>query len=86
MVNDAAAPDTPELSVPVPKTVVPSSNVTVPVGVPPVLLTVAVNVTDCPGAAGAAEEVRKVQVSSEEIWPTLWVNEALLLWKLLSPP
>ena len=37
---------TPPLSVPDPNVVAPSRNVTVPVGVPPVPVTVAVNVTD----------------------------------------
>lgn len=42
----------------VPNEVVPSMNVTEPVGVPPVPVTVAVNVTDAPAAEGLAEETR----------------------------
>jgi hypothetical protein len=52
------------LSVPMPIVVVPSSNVTVPVGVPVPLLgvTVAVKVTDCPNVLGFGDEVRSVVV------------------------
>src|SRR5438552_2974765 len=58
----------PPLSVPVPSVVVPSLNVTVPVGVPappPLGLTVAVKVTDCPNAEGLADEVIVVVVATE---------------------
>jgi hypothetical protein len=51
---------TPLLSVPVPSVVTPSRNVTVPVGVPPAPLTVAVKVTDCPATDGFTEEVSAV--------------------------
>ena len=53
IVNVAAPP----LTVPVPKTVAPSINVTVPVdaGRPPGVITVALNVTDCPKTLGLTE-------------------------------
>ena len=55
----------PPLSAEVPSTVVPSRNVTVPVGVPVVdELTVAVKVTDCPRSEGFAEDIRTVLVST----------------------
>jgi hypothetical protein len=43
---------TPFVSVPVPRVVVPSRNVTVPVGVPPLEVTFAVSVTAAAAAAG----------------------------------
>ena len=49
------------LSVPVPMTIAPSLNVTVPVGAAPV--TVAVKITDCPKALGFSEEVTTVVVA-----------------------
>ena len=55
------------MSVPVPRVVVPSLNVTVPVGVPApgaVTVTVAVNVTDCPKTDGFTLEVTTVDVES----------------------
>lgn len=50
----------------VPKPIVdaPSLNVTVPVGVVEALVTVAVNVTDCPTPDGLADEVRAVLVAT----------------------
>jgi hypothetical protein len=52
---------TPEpFRVPVPRFVPPSIKVTVPVGVPPVPVTVAVNVTDWPAVEGFREELRAV--------------------------
>jgi hypothetical protein len=54
----------PELMVPVPSVARPSLNVTVPVGVPPLPLTVAVNVMLCPGAAGFTLDVRIVVVGT----------------------
>jgi hypothetical protein len=60
VVKVACAPEVPELRVAVPRVVLPSLNVTVPVGVPPDPLTVAVNVTDWPDDAGSAEEAREV--------------------------
>lgn len=57
-----------------PKTVVPSWNATVPVGVPPLApRTVAVNVTDWPGAAGFADEDTEVVVPTN---CTASLNEA----------
>ena len=53
----------PLLSVPVPKRVVPSKKLTVPVEVPApgeTALTVAVKVTDCPKTEGFTEEVKFV--------------------------
>lgn len=57
-----AEPGALELKFVVASEVVPSRNVTVPVGVPPELLTVAVNVTDWPPADGLAEETSAVAV------------------------
>ena len=57
----------PLLNVPVPSVVVPSLNVTVPVGVPPLLVTVAVKVTDWPKVEGFVPEDRAVVVVD---WPT----------------
>ncbi len=54
---------TPEpFRVPVPRVAAPSLNVTVPVGVPPAELTVAVNVTIWPKTEGWADEVSAVVV------------------------
>lgn len=53
----------PALSVPVPIEALPSMNVTVPVGVPELLPTVAVNVIDCVNVAGFAEETTVVVVA-----------------------
>ena len=53
----------PALKVPLPIALAPSRNETVPDGVPgEVLLTVAVNVTDCPVVDGFAEDVTVVVV------------------------
>ena len=57
-VANVATPD--PFSVPVPRVVAPSLNVAVPVGVPPVPVTVAVNVTDCPKTEGFCEDVSVV--------------------------
>ena len=51
---------TPPLRVPVPSVPPPSRNVTVPVGVPPPLLTVAVKVTDWPEVLGLSDDMRAV--------------------------
>src|SRR5436190_1424160 len=61
--------------------VAPSEKVTTPVGVP-VPLTVAVNVTLCPKAAGFAKETTSVL---EAALATVWVTVPLLAWKLPSP-
>src|SRR6266581_917849 len=52
-----------ESSVPVPRLVAPSRNVTVPVGMPTGELTVAVKVTDWPNTDGFAEDTRAVVVA-----------------------
>jgi hypothetical protein len=54
-VENVATP--PALSVPVPSKVAPSRKVTVPVGVPARLVTVAVKVTDWPKVEGFGEPV-----------------------------
>ena len=57
---------TPPLRVPVPRTLAPSLNVTVPVGTPvpgAVGDTVAVNVTPCPNTEGLTELTSAVEVS-----------------------
>jgi hypothetical protein len=61
--------DVPKVAVPplsgaVPNTVVPFLNVTVPVGVPLLELTVAVNVTACPTLDGFCDEVSVVVVTA----------------------
>jgi hypothetical protein len=68
-------------SVPVPSVIAPSLNVTIPVGVPPPLLvTVAVNVTACPNVLGLAEEESPVAVA-----PTIYVNLSAALVGLVPP-
>ena len=52
------------LRLPVPSVVELSKNVTVPVGVPPEDVTVAVNVTDAPNPAGFRLEDRAVEVEN----------------------
>ena len=46
----------PPLSVEVPSVAAPSLKVTVPVGVPPALVTVAVNITLCPTTLGLSDD------------------------------
>jgi hypothetical protein len=76
----------PALSVPVPIDVVPSLNVTVPVGVPlpgAVVLTVAVNVTDWPNTDGFVDDATVVLVAAAF---TVCVRlEELLAEKFESP-
>jgi hypothetical protein len=78
----------PPLSVPVPKVIPPSLNVTVPPGVPlpgALALTVAVKVTPWPHTDGLAEELTLVVVLAGL---TVWFNGAPVLslpLKLLSP-
>jgi len=55
----------PAFKVPLPIEVAPSKKITVPVGVPAVLVTVAVNVTVCPAVDGFSEEATTVL----EGWP-----------------
>jgi hypothetical protein len=61
-----AVPATTDVKAFVPNTVEPSLKVTVPVGVPPEPVTVAVNVMELPSAAGLAEEAREVVVAGRE--------------------
>ena len=65
----------PAASEAVPSTAVPSRNVTMPLGVPPLPLTVAVKVTDCPALLGLAEEA-SVTVAAAALAPaaTVWVS------------
>jgi hypothetical protein len=71
----------------VPSVVVPSTNATVPVGVPvpgATGVTVAVNVTDCPSPDGFAEDTTVVVVAAVF---TVWVSaDDVLPVKLPSPP
>lgn len=70
-----------------PRSIVPSKKVTVPVAVPaPGALadTVAVSVTGCPAYCGLGEAVRRVVVAS---WFTTWVNTGEVPGaSLASPP
>src|SRR5260221_1960375 len=80
VVNAAA----PAASAAVPITVAPSLNVTVPVGVPAPLLTVAVNVTACPTLLGLTEDARAVVVGT---LLTAWLSARDVLGvKAASPP
>ena len=77
----------PELSsVPVAKTVAPSLNTTVPVGVPvpgAVAITLAVTITGWPYSEGLALEVTEVV---EVAWFTSWLRfDDVLLVKFVSP-
>ena len=66
-----------------PSVAAPSLNVTVPVGVPPLPATVAVNVTDCPNTDGFAEDTTVVVV---EACVTVCVRvEEVLPVKFASP-
>ena len=69
--------------VPVPRVFAPSLNVTVPAGVPPALVTVAVKVTGCPGALGFTDDVTATAVA---VWLTDWVNTDEVLDALLASP
>ncbi len=72
------------LNVPRPMLVVPSENVTVPVGVPePLPVTVAVNATTWPNTDGLTEAATTVPVFP---LPTPCVSVPTLLRKVLSPP
>ena len=57
-----ACPD--PLSEPEPSVLAPSLKVTVPNGIPPLELTTAVNITDCPNADGLIEEETVVVVAA----------------------
>src|SRR5580700_8698444 len=79
---------TPEpFSVAVPSTLVPSSNVTVPVGVPEpgaFAVTVVVKVIDWPKSDGFTEDETDVLLASSV---TVWLTaDDVLLVKSLSPP
>ena len=78
----------PLFKVPVPRTVVPSRKVTVPVGVPEVLeVIVAVNVTGVPLDAEAAELINAVVVATAAFGVMVSVTGAdVLAVKLESPP
>lgn len=71
--------------VPVPRVVAPSLNVTVPVGVPPVLVTVAVKVTKPPYVDGLGLSPRIVDVG---IRFTTWLtaDNVVDVAKFASPP
>jgi hypothetical protein len=81
----ACAPEEVEVSAALPRTVLPSWNVTVPVGVPlAVVVTVAVRGTAWPGAAGAAELASAVELPSCR---TVWFRaEEVPLALVRSPP
>jgi hypothetical protein len=69
---------------PVPREVVPSRNVTVPVGVPPAVLeTVAVNVTDCPPRDGLSDDPSTVALG---LSTTCVTAVDVLVAKFESPP
>src|SRR5258707_15205402 len=76
------------LSVPWPRLVAPSENVTTPVGVATAVLpgalivTVAVKVTACPDADGLAEEATTVLVPA---LPTVWFSVPLLPLRSQAP-
>ena len=69
------------LRVPVPRVVDPSLNVTAPVGMPPVLVTVALKVTELPYADGLADDIGTLVVVDDK--PTLRVPEPVLPKKLV---
>jgi hypothetical protein len=74
-----------ELRVTVASVVEPFLKVTDPVGVPPKAgFTVAVNVTDCPGTDGFAEDASKVEV--EETFTVCVSAVDVLAVKLVLPP
>ena len=72
----------PRLKVPVPMTVAPSRNCTVPVGVP-VPVTAAVKVTLCPAVDGFAEELTDVLLA---LLPTVCVSTAEVLGRKVPSP
>jgi hypothetical protein len=67
-----------ESSVPVPSVDVPSLNVTIPAGLPPVDDTIAVNVTDCLLPEGFTDELSAVVVVAAALL-TICVNGAEVL-------
>lgn len=73
----------PETSVPVPMAAAPSKKVTVPVGVPEPLLTVAVNVTGFPNTAGFCEVATDMVVA----FPlTIWLSAVDVLGSKVASP
>src|SRR5947209_5611955 len=77
---------TPPLSVPVPRVVAPSLNVTLPVGVPAPGATgetVAVTVTDCPDTDGLAEDVSVVVVPCRTV-NSVWVRKCVASFAIVS--
>ena len=72
----------PALSAEAPRVVAPSRNVTDPVGVPELLLTVAVKVTDCPANDGFAEDATTVVVAA--LFTVCVITEEVLSAKLPS--
>ena len=78
----------PPLSVPVPRVVLPSLNVTVPVGVPlagAAAATVAVNVTDWPKTDGFDEDVTAVVLLAWFTTCGFVFSEPVLVAKFASP-
>lgn len=74
---------TPPLNVAAPRVVLPSVNVTVPVGVPLAAVTVALKVTGCPAVEGFWEEVRAVVLA---ILLTVWLStDEVLVANVGSP-
>ncbi len=73
-----------ESSVPVPRLLAPSRNVTVPVGMPAGELTVAVKVTGWPKTLGFAEEIAVTVVAA--LFTVCDNGEELLGSKFVSPP
>ena len=87
LIVNVAASVVPPLRLPVPMELPPSSNVTMPVGVPaprPAAATVAVNVTLCPNTDGLLDELLVVLVPA---WLTVCVTVVaeVLVVKLLLP-
>ena len=81
--DDVAKVATPEpLRATVPSTVAPSENVTLPAGVPPAEVTVAVKVTDCPEVDGLSDDVSAVEVEAVTFCASAL---ELLAWKLPLP-
>ena len=71
------------LNVPVPNVVEPALKVTVPVGVPPDEVTVAVKVTDWPKVDGFTDDVSDVEVLAAF---TVWVRTGEVLPRMLPLP
>jgi hypothetical protein len=76
---------TPPVRDPVPNVTVPSLNVTVPVGVPPVPDTLAVKVTGCPKEEGLTDEVSVVVEDARAVPTTLMLSNRLLPLVSVAP-